>query len=58
MGIILAITLSALLLVALALRVTDNPPEPKLTVADIQARLAAEQSRTQLHVSTSRGWTR
>ncbi|MFE4714821.1 hypothetical protein ACFRAM_28705 [Paenibacillus sp. NPDC056722] len=56
MGIILAMTLTALVLVALAMRVTDNPPrtESKLTVAAIQARLAAEPPRT--YVPISRGW--
>ncbi|MFF0637270.1 hypothetical protein ACFYTS_32780 [Nocardia sp. NPDC004151] len=46
------------MLVFLAIRVIDNPPERKLTVADIQARLAAERPRTRDHISTRLRWTR
>ncbi|WP_156161765.1 hypothetical protein [Nocardia vulneris] len=58
MTIILVATLISLLLFVTALlgRVADSPrhTSPRLTVADIQARLAAESPRT--YVPISRGW--
>ncbi|WP_162958592.1 hypothetical protein [Nocardia yunnanensis] len=56
MTIILVATLISLLLLAAVGRAVDGPSQtdPRLTVADIQARLAAEPPRT--YVPISRGW--
>ncbi|MFE3027625.1 hypothetical protein [Nocardia tengchongensis] len=55
MTIVLAATLLSLLMFATAVGARDNGRHsPQLTVADIQARLAAEPPRTYTRIS--RGW--
>ncbi|MEU1206387.1 hypothetical protein [Nocardia sp. NPDC005825] len=55
MAIILAAILLSLLLFATNMATRDvSPPTPRLTVADIQARLAMEPPRT--YTPISRGW--